>query len=70
MDHKFTAPALDRILGRREAAEQLGVHVLTLDRMHSAGRGPKRVRLSERRVGYRQSDIDDWLKGRVEGDAQ
>jgi predicted DNA-binding transcriptional regulator AlpA len=56
----------DRILSRREAAEQLGVHVLTLDRMHAAGTGPKRVRISARRVGYRQSDIAAWLQCRIE----
>ena len=34
-------------------------------RMEKAGHFPKRVRLSQGRVGWIESEVDDWLKARV-----
>lgn len=55
-----------RVLTRDEAAEMLGMSRLGLDRLHTEGTGPARVRLSARRVGYRLSDLLAWLDSRVE----
>lgn len=58
-----------RVLTRHEAARALNISIPTLDRMHLAGTGPKRVRLSARRVGYRLSDLIAWMERSAEGRA-
>lgn len=50
-----------QVFTRQEAARALKISVPTLDRMHLAGTGPKRLRLSARRVGYRWSDLVAWM---------
>jgi prophage regulatory protein len=55
-----------RVVSRDEAASILGLSTLRLDRLHGEGIGPARIRLSERRVGYRVSDLRAWLDSRVE----
>lgn len=55
-----------RVITRDEAADMLGISTLRLDRLHFEGAGPPRIRLSERRVGYRVSDLRAWLDSRVE----
>lgn len=54
-----------KVYTRAEAAEMLGISVLTLDRLHAAGSGPARLRLSARRVGYRARDLIAWARGRA-----
>ncbi len=41
----------------------------TLNRLHKEGRGPERVQLSPRRVGYTVGAIREWLKSRTEAAA-
>ncbi|MGY6282640.1 helix-turn-helix transcriptional regulator [Methylorubrum extorquens] len=36
----------------------------TMYRLINAGRGPRVLKLSERRVGVRRDDLDAWLAGR------
>jgi excisionase family DNA binding protein len=48
-----------------EAAGYLRLSVRTLERLRCSGLGPKFIRAGRRTVRYRQSDIDEWLKGRV-----
>ncbi len=57
-------PQLDAILSEREIANWLGVSTATLQRWRAQGYGPTWMRLSERRLGYRTSEIDRWLKSR------
>lgn len=33
-------------------------------RMDREGKGPKMTRLSERRIGYRETDVEEWLESR------
>jgi predicted DNA-binding transcriptional regulator AlpA len=56
--------ASDRVLSELEAADLLGISHDTLRRMHQRGEGPRRLKISERRVGYRVSDIHRWLDQR------
>jgi predicted DNA-binding transcriptional regulator AlpA len=51
------APAKDRIVSEKEAAEIRGVSRDTLRRQAQRGEGPRRIQLSERRVGYRLSEL-------------
>lgn len=58
-----------RVLTRQEAARALKISIPTLDRIHLAGTGPKRLRLSARRVGYRLSDLIAWMERETEARA-
>jgi predicted DNA-binding transcriptional regulator AlpA len=51
-----------RVISQAAAAHLLGVSIDTLARMSARGEGPKRLKLSPRRVGYRLADCLGWLK--------
>jgi hypothetical protein len=57
---------LDRVVSEARAAEILGYSKDTLRREFRAGRGPPRVRLSARRIGYRLSVLYALLEARTE----
>src|SRR5262245_24430061 len=61
-DRRSSLRYVDRILSEAETATIVGVSPMTLRRMHSQGRGPPRLRLSLRRIGYRASDVERWLR--------
>lgn len=44
-----------------EVAEYLGVKVQHLAQMRWLGKGPRFIKLSERRVRYRWADVDAYL---------
>jgi predicted DNA-binding transcriptional regulator AlpA len=52
------------ILNERQVAEWLGLSAPTLNRHRRDGTGPTFIRLSERRVAYRRSAVEAWLKER------
>ena len=54
-EDKPAAP--DRIVSEKEASEIRGVSPDTLRRAAARGEGPKRIKLSPRRVGYRLSEL-------------
>jgi prophage regulatory protein len=54
----------DHIVGMKQAAELIGVSIRTLERLCRAGTGPRKIRLSPGRVGFRRSDIAEWLADR------
>ena len=54
----------DTILTEREVCNWLGVSEPTLFRHRRNGTGPKFIRLSARRVGYRHSAVEAWLSQR------
>ena len=56
---------LDPILSEREVAAWLHTSRQTLQRQRSDGSGPLFVQLSSRRIGYRKSEIENWLKART-----
>lgn len=53
------------LMTRYETAEYLKVAVRTLDRLFVAGDGPQATRAGKRRLLYRRSDVDDWIKSRT-----
>lgn len=55
-------PIKDRILAPTEAAERLNLSVRTLDRIAATDSGLKKIRLSTRRVGYRESDVAAFIR--------
>ena len=55
----------DVVLTEREAIEMFGICRTTLFRLHKAGLGPRRIQLSQRRVGYRLGDCRAWQLARI-----
>jgi predicted DNA-binding transcriptional regulator AlpA len=55
----------DRVISEALAAEFLGISHDTLKRMHAAGKGPRRIRVSDRRVGYKLSELKAYVDRRV-----
>jgi len=55
---------MDTLYTQREAAVALRLSEPTLKRLRVEGRGPKYIKLN-RSVRYRQSDLDEWIAGRV-----
>lgn len=55
----------DPILSEEELARWLDTSRPTLQRQRSDGSGPPFVQLSERRIGYRKSAVENWLLART-----
>jgi predicted DNA-binding transcriptional regulator AlpA len=53
-----------RVVDEPTAVRLVGVSPRTWDRMRSRGETPPITRISERRIGYRLSDIKTWLDSR------
>lgn len=52
------------ILNDKEAAAYVGFSPRTLQRKRAEGDGPVYTRVSERRLGYDQADLDAYLASR------
>lgn len=52
----------DAVLSKAEAARFIGVSKRALERLHAQGGGPRRVRMTPRRVGYQVGALREWLK--------
>ncbi|MFE2832264.1 helix-turn-helix transcriptional regulator [Streptomyces mirabilis] len=50
-------------LWSQDAADYIGVHVVTLNRWRRDGVAPKSTRQGQRRYAYKISDLDAWLNG-------
>ncbi|GJE45865.1 helix-turn-helix transcriptional regulator [Methylobacterium soli] len=46
------------------ACEAASLSLSTLRRLIRAGRGPRVIQLSDRLIGIRRADLDDWLTSR------
>jgi|JI8StandDraft_2_1071088.scaffolds.fasta_scaffold127261_2 predicted DNA-binding transcriptional regulator AlpA len=53
-----------RMLSTAEAGIYLGLAPITVRKLRCQGGGPKYVKLSARRVGYRLADLESWLASR------
>jgi predicted DNA-binding transcriptional regulator AlpA len=58
-----------RVLSRRETFSALNLDERTFDRIEATGNGPPKTQLSPRRIGYRLTDIQNWLDARRRGAA-
>jgi predicted DNA-binding transcriptional regulator AlpA len=52
------------VLTKKETAQVTSLSEDALDRLHQRSLGPKRVQLSERRVGYQVAELTEWLRQR------
>lgn len=55
-------PLTDRIVNENETATYLGLSTRTLRAQRAKGTGPAWVMLSEKRIGYRVSDLNAFIK--------
>jgi predicted DNA-binding transcriptional regulator AlpA len=53
------------VVSEKEAAGYVGLSQVHMRTMRYAGAGPRFVRLGERRIGYRMTDLDAWLESRA-----
>jgi prophage regulatory protein len=57
-----------RVLNKKEVrAKTGGLGDVTIWRLEKSGRFPKRINITERRVGWVESEIDAWLDKRPRG---
>ena len=56
-----------RILNINEVVKKIGLSEVTIWRRERDGSFPKRINLSERRVGWVESEIEDWVDFRPRG---
>lgn len=56
---------VDAILTEKHVSAWIGLSLPSLQRMRSFGSGPRFIQLSERRIGYRKSDVEAWLTART-----
>jgi predicted DNA-binding transcriptional regulator AlpA len=61
----ITSTIQTKLLTEKELANWLGVSLPTLQRLRASGGGPRFVRLSQRRLAYRPSDVETWLGDRT-----
>lgn len=53
-----------KIIRPKQLAEMLSVSTVTLWRMEKRRELPPRIKISTRAVGWRESDIKEWLESR------
>ena len=56
---------MDRFLRRKEVEEITSVKDPTMWREERAGRFPKRRKLTARTVGWRASEVNEWMETRT-----
>ena len=54
-----------RVISEARAAELAGVSLVHFRRLRRQSKGPRFVRLGERRLGYRLGDVFDWIDERL-----
>ena len=57
-----------RVLTETELCRTLGISNKTFERMRYRGDVPPKTQLSDRRIGYRVSDVEEWLDRRRQAD--
>ena len=55
-----------KVYTKKETQKLVGLSGRTWDRLESRGEAPPKTRLSLNRIGYRASDIKQWLDARRE----
>ena len=53
------------ILSEKQAATMMGISERTLQRLRESGNGPSYVRMSARRIGYMETELERWLEQRT-----
>jgi excisionase family DNA binding protein len=53
-----------RLLTTKEVCSYLTISKRTLERLGEDGRGPRRIKISHKRVVYPKDDLDSWIAER------
>lgn len=53
-----------KIIRPKELSKLLGISVVSIWRLEKRGELPPRIKLSQRAVGWLESDIEEWLDSR------
>ena len=56
---------LPSVLKENAAANLLGMSARTMQRMRLDGGGPPYVQLTDRRIGYTETALQDWIRERT-----
>jgi prophage regulatory protein len=56
-----------RVLRLPQVLDRTGLSRSSLYRLHAAGTFPRRVQISERSVGWIESEVDAWLACKITG---
>jgi predicted DNA-binding transcriptional regulator AlpA len=62
-DQRSPSVTRDRLISERTTAEILGISRDTLRRLGQRGEGPRRRKISPRRVGYKISEVEAYRDG-------
>ena len=54
----------NKLISQKKAAEYCDLSISTLKRLRKIEDFPQPVQISERRIGYFQNEIEDWLNNR------
>ena len=54
-----------KLLSKKAVRERVLFSYAHIARLEAAGKFPKRVRIGENRVGWLESEIEDWIKARI-----
>lgn len=54
-----------RLLSKRDVREKVLYSLAHIARLEAAGLFPKRVPLGPGRVGYVETEVEDWIKNRI-----
>ena len=55
------------ILSPKEVVKRTGLSRVTLWRLEKSGQFPKRVNLTEARVGWTEAEVIEWIESRPRG---
>lgn len=61
---------MTRLIRKKELLEMTGLSQTTLWRWEKSGKFPARIRLSGKRVAWREDEIMDWIENRPRGNAE
>ena len=50
-----------KLLSKKQLREKVLYSINHITRLEQAGRFPKRIRLGDNRVGWLESEVDDWI---------
>jgi prophage regulatory protein len=58
---------MKKVIGPSETEEKTGLSRVTLWRLEKSGQFPKRVNLTEARIGWEEEEVDEWIESRPRG---
>ena len=55
-----------KLLRAKIVAEKTGLSRMTIYRLEASGRFPRRIKLGQHLVAWREEDIEEWIRARPE----